>query len=332
MNLSASARHIGSVALIALSSLLAPLDATAVEAADHFPGKPVRIVVPVAAGGSADKLTRIIAERLSVRWGQAVIVENIAGASGIIGAEKVAKSSPDGYVILQAGEGLVLNGILFNDLPYDAAKAFAPVIKAVVSPQVLVVNPKSGIRDFQDYLAYTKRHPGTLSLALPGLGGIAHVGHELLNRETGGRVNYIPYRGGGPAAVDVIAGHVDATLITLAAVTEYVKAGRLKALAVTTPYRSKALPDVPTIAEAGVPNFKVESWQGYVIPINTPREIIMKINHDIASVLGEPEIRSRLEDMGFVVVGASPAELETTLKAEQSTYGKVIRTAGITVQ
>lgn len=318
--------------MVALSSPLCSLNARAAGIADGYPGKPVRIVVPVAPGGSADKLTRIIADRLSVRWGQAVIVENIAGASGVIGADKVAKSKPDGYVILQAGEGLVLNGILFNDLPYDAKKAFTPVIKAVVSPQVLVVNPKSGIRNFQDYVAYSKSHPGQLSLALPGLGGIAHVGHELLNHETGGRVNYIPYRGGAPAAMDVIAGHLDATLITLAAVTEYVKAGKLNALAVTTPYRSRALPNVPTMAEAGVPNFKVESWQGYVVPASTPPEIVSKLNQDIAKVLGDPDVRSRLEDMGFGVVGASPAELETTLKAEEATYAKVIRTAGISVQ
>jgi tripartite-type tricarboxylate transporter receptor subunit TctC len=197
---------------------------------------------------------------------------------------------------------------------------------------VLVVNPKSGIRNFQEYVAYSKSHPGQLSLALPGLGGIAHVGHELLNHETGGRVNYIPYRGGAPAAMDVIAGHLDATLITLAAVTEYVKAGKLNALAVTTPYRSRALPNVPTMAEAGVPNFKVESWQGYVVPASTPPEIVSKLNQDIAKVLGDPDVRSRLEDMGFGVVGASPAELETTLKAEEATYAKVIRTAGISVQ
>jgi tripartite-type tricarboxylate transporter receptor subunit TctC len=332
MNLSAFARYARASVFVAISSVLYPLQASASGIAENYPNKPVRIVVPVAAGGSADKLTRIIAERLSVRWGQSVTVENVAGASGIIGAEKVAKSKPDGYVILQAGEGLVLNGILFSDLPYDAKRAFAPVVKAVVNPQVLVVNPKSGIKNFQDYVAYNKNHPGKLSLALPGLGGIAHVGHELLNRETGGQVNYIPYRGGGPAAVDVIAGHVDATLITLAAVTEYVKAGKLTALAVTTPYRSKALPNVPTMAETGVPNFKVESWQGYVVPTGTPPEIISKLHHDIAKVLGEPEVRSRLEDMGFGVTGASPAELEATLKSEEATYGKVIRTAGITVQ
>lgn len=315
-----------------LTASLSPLNANAAVPGDSYPGKPVHIIVPVAAGGSADKLTRIIAERLSAHWGQAVIVENIAGASGVIGADKVSKSRPDGYVILQAGEGLVLNSILLNDLPYDAKKSFAPVTKAVVSPQVLVVNPKNSIKTFREYLAYIKNNPGVLSLALPGTGGIAHVGHELLNRETGGRVNYIPYRGGGPAALDVIAGHVDATLITLAAVTEYVKAGRLNALAVTTPYRSKALPNVPTIAEAGVPNFKVESWQGYVVPYGTPTDIISKLHQDIARVLAEPDIHSRLEDMGFRVVSSSPAELATTLKVEEASYANVIRAAGITVQ
>lgn len=299
---------------------------------DEFPSRPVHIVVPVAPGGSADKLTRLLAEKLTTQWGQSVVVENIAGASGVIGAAKVAKAPADGYTLLQQGEGMTLNSILFATLPYDRDKAFSGLIKAVVNPQILVINPKSNIKTFKEYLAAARSSPGTISLGLPGNGGIAHVAHEILSQETGARVNYIPYPGGGPATVDVLAGHVDATLITLAAVTEYVRAGRLRALAVTTPYRSPALPDVPTMAEAGLPGFAIESWQGYFLPAGTPARIVDKINNDIQAVLRQPDVKAKLEDMGFRVTGGTPADLESTLKEEKGRYAKAIRSAGISLR
>jgi len=300
--------------------------------AEDFPNKTVHIVVPIAPGGSADKLTRLLAERLATLWGQAVVVENVAGASGVIGSAKVAKAAPDGYTLLQQGEGLTLNSILFNQLPYDRDRAFTGLIKAVVNPQILVVNPKTGIKTFKDYLATAKARPGTISLGLPGNGGIAHVAHEIITQETGAKVNYIPYPGGGPATVDVLAGHVDATLITLAAVTEYVRAGRLHPLAVTTPYRSAAVPDVPTMAEAGLPGFSIESWQGYFLPAGTPARIVDKINADIQAVLKQPEVKAKLEDMGFRVNGGAPSELEATLREERVRYVRAIRGAGISLR
>lgn len=309
--------------------------ATPAHAADNaadFPSKPVHIVVPVAAGGSADKLTRLIAQGLTERWGQSVVVENLAGASGTIGAARVAKAPADGYTLLQQGEGLTLNGILFDRLPYDGQKAFTPVIKAVVNPQILVVNPKTGITDFRAYLARAKAKPQSISLGLPGNGGIAHVAHEMIAQDTGAQVNYIPYSGGGPATLDVLAGHVDATLITLAAVTDHVRAGKLRALAVTTPYRSAALPDVPTMAEAGLPGFSVESWQGYFAPVGTPAAVVAKINRDIEAVISAPETRAKLEDMGFKVAGGTPADMARTLAGERVRYAKTIQTAGITLR
>ena len=297
-----------------------------------FPSKPVHIIVPVAAGGSADKLTRILADKLGTRWGQSVLVENVPGASGTIGAAKAAKAAPDGYTLLQSGEGFSLNAILFKKLPFDPDSSFVGVIKAVANPQVLVVNPGLNISSFQDYVAFTKQNPGRLTLALPGAGGIAHVAHELLNKETAGKVNYIPYPGGGPAAVDVIAGHTNATLITLAAVTEYIKAGRLRALAVTTPYRSKVLPDIPTIAESGVAGFQVESWQGYLAPAGTPAPIVDKINRDIAAIFNQPEVRKQLEDLGFGVAAGSPGDVNQTLRSERVRYAQIIKSSGITIR
>lgn len=311
------------LALVQLRPALATSDAAA------FPTKPVRIVVPVAPGGSADKLTRTIADRLGVLWGQPVVVENVTGASGTIGATRVSKAAPDGYTLLQQGEGLTLNSILFPDLSYDAQKAFAPVIKAVVNPQILVVNPRTGILTFADYLARAKASPDSISLGLPGNGGIAHVAHEIIAQQTGAKVNYIPYAGGAPATLDVLAGHTDATLITLAAVTEYVRGGKLRALAVTTDYRSPALPDVPTMAEAGLSGFSVESWQGYFAPAGTPPAVVQKINRDIQTVLQTPEVRAKLEDLGFKIAGGSPADLAASLRVERPRYAQAIKTAGI---
>jgi tripartite-type tricarboxylate transporter receptor subunit TctC len=318
----------------AMAFALHPLARVAIAAdeADGFPSKPVHIVVPVAAGGSADKLTRLIAELLTQRWGQSVVVENLGGASGTIGAARVAKAPADGYTLLQQGEGLTLNGILFDRLPYDGQKAFTPVIKAVVNPQILVVNPKTGIKDFRDYVARARAQPQSISLGLPGNGGIAHVAHEMIAQETGAQVNYIPYSGGGPATLDVLAGHVDATLITLAAVTDHVRAGKLRALAVTTAYRSSALPDVPTMSEAGLPGFTVESWQGYFAPAGTPPAIVAKINRDIQAAISAPETRAKLEDMGFKVAGGVPSDLGRTLAGERMRYTKAIQTAGITLR
>ena len=318
--------------LLPLFSALALHAPAALASAESFPNKPVRIIVPVAPGGSADKLTRTLADKLAALWGQSVVVENVAGASGTIGAAKVAKAAPDGYTLLQQGEGLTLNGLLFAQLPYDTQKAFTPIIKAVVNPQVLVVNPATGLNTLGDYLARAKAKPQSISLGLPGNGGIAHVAHEILTQETGAKVNYIPYPGGGPASLDVLGGHTDATLITLAAVTEYVRAGKLRALAVTTPYRSDALPQVPTMAEAGVPGFSVESWQGYFAPAGTPAPIVAKINRDLQTVLQAPDVRAQLEHMGFKVAGGSPADLGQSLQSERPRYARAIQSAGLSLR
>ncbi len=318
--------------LLPLFSALALHAPAALASADSFPNKPVRIIVPVAPGGSADKLTRTLADKLAALWGQSVVVENVAGASGTIGAAKVAKAAPDGYTLLQQGEGLTLNGLLFAQLPYDTQKAFTPIIKAVVNPQVLVVNPATGLNTLGDYLARAKAKPQSISLGLPGNGGIAHVAHEILTQETGAKVNYIPYPGGGPASLDVLGVHTDATLITLAAVTEYVRAGKLRALAVTTPYRSDALPQVPTMAEAGVPGFSVESWQGYFAPAGTPAPIVAKINRDLQTVLQAPDVRAQLEHMGFKVAGGSPADLGQSLQSERPRYARAIQSAGLSLR
>lgn len=317
---------------IAIPVIDEPARATDISTSAPFPTHPVRIVVPVSAGGSADKLARTLATKLSEAWQQPVVVENVVGASGTLGAAQVAKAKPDGHVLLLGGEGVTLNASLFRQLPYDPNHAFRGVTKAVVNPQVLVVRRDLGVRTFQDYVALTRRKPGELTLGLPGNGGIAHVAHEMLSRQLGIKVNYIPYAGGAPATVDLLGGHIDATLITLAAVTDYVRAGRLTALAVTTPYRSKALPNVPTLAEAGAPGFAVESWQGLLAPAATPTDVVDRINRDVAAVLHDPATRSQLEAAGYVVVASSAQELDTTLARDLPRYASVIVSSGISLR
>lgn len=315
--------------LLPLFSALALHAPAALASADSFPNKPVRIIVPVAPGGSADKLTRTLADKLAALWGQSVVVENVAGASGTIGAAKVAKAAPDGYTLLQQGEGLTLNGLLFAQLPYDTQKAFTPIIKAVVNPQVLVVNPGTGLNTLGDYLARAKARPQSISLGLPGNGGIAHVAHEILTQETGAKVNYIPYPGGGPASLDVLGGHTDATLITLAAVTEYVRAGKLRALAVTTPYRSDALPQVPTMAEAGVPGFEAYAWQGFVGPAHLSPALTERLNKSLATALRHPETRAKLEEIGIQPMEMTPQQFAGFVRSEQALWSGVIKAANI---
>ncbi|WP_020201067.1 MULTISPECIES: tripartite tricarboxylate transporter substrate binding protein [Cupriavidus] len=323
---------LGAAAIAGAPLLLRAHAAPAATEADAFPAHAVRIVVPVAAGGSADKLARTLALKLGEKWGQPVVVENVAGASGTLGAAQVARARADGYTLLLGGEGVTLNASLFKTLPYDTAHAFRGVSKAVVNPQILVARPDLGVRTFQDYLALARRKPGEVTLGLPGNGGIAHVAHEMLSRQAGIRVNYIPYAGGAPATVDLLGGHIDATLITLAAVTDYVRAGRLTALAVTTPYRSKALPQVPTMAEAGAAGFAVESWQGLIAPAATPTPVVERISRDVAAVLSVPATRSQLEDAGYVVVGSTAQELDATLSKDMPRYAAVIAASGISLR
>lgn len=299
--------------------------------AESYPERAVRIVVPVSAGGSTDKIARLISEKLGSLWKQSVIVENLTGAGGAIGAAQVARAQPDGYTLVLHSDAIVLNTILLNKPPYTLGD-LTGVIRAAVNPQVLVANPDFEAKDFNQYIAYAKKHPGQLSLGLPTSGGIAHIAHEVLAKSANIDVNYIPYKGGAPAAMDVMAGHINATVITLAAVTEQIKTGRLRALAVTTNYRSPLFPDLPTMAESGYPAVNVESWQGILAPKNTPQAIIEKINKDVTTVINDPATKKQIEDLGFGVSTNTPAEFATMLQEVHKNYAEVIKGAGISQQ
>nr|WP_263458520.1 tripartite tricarboxylate transporter substrate binding protein [Brenneria tiliae] len=299
---------------------------------ENYPQKTVRIVVPVAAGGSADKLARVLAEELSRSWGQSVVVENIPGAGGVIGTSQAAREPADGYTLLLRGESAVLPTLLLPNPGYRLDD-LTGVVQAVVNPQILVVRPGLGISTLQEYIDLAKTRPGEITVGLPGNAGIAHIAHEQFNRQADIKVNFIPYSGGAPAAVDVIGEHIDATLITLAAVTEYVRAGRLVPIAVTTSYRSPALPDVPTFAESGLPGFSVESWQGLLAPVGTPDGVKNKINRDVQALLNTPQVKERVENLGFGIAKPhTPADVDAILQEQGRTYAEIIKSAGIKLQ
>ena len=298
---------------------------------DAYPSKSIKIIVPVSAGGSTDKLARLLAEKLSVAWKQSVIVENVTGAGGSIGATQVAKSKPDGYTLLLHSDAVVLNLSLLSKPTYSLSD-LTGVVKVAANPQILVVRPGLGVSTLKEYAELIKSKPGIISVGLPTNGGIGHISHEILSKALNLNVNYVPYPGGSPAAIAVMGEHVDATMITTAAVTEFIKAKKLVPIAVTTTYRSSALPDVPTISESGVPGFNVESWQGILAPASTPKEIVRKINRDTLLILESTEFKKQIEVMGYGVSPGSADQFNASLNDELKRYTQVIKEAKITLK
>ncbi len=301
------------------------------QVADVYPSKPVKIIVPVSAGGSTDRLARLLAEKLSVAWKQPVIVENVTGAGGSIGTTQAAKSKPDGYTLLLHSDAVILNLALLSKPTYSLTD-LTGVVKVAANPQILVVRPSLGVSTLKEYADLIKSKPGIISVGLPTNGGIGHISHEMLSRALNLNVNYIPYPGGGPAALAVMGDHVDATMITTAAVTEFIKAKKLIPIAVTTSYRSSALPDVPTIAEAGIRGFNVESWQGILAPAGTSKDIVKTINRDTLVVLDSPDFKKQIEAMGYGVSLGSAEQFNASLNDELKRYTQVIKEAKISLK
>lgn len=297
----------------------------------RFPERPVRIIVTTSAGASSDTLTRSVARKLGEYWGKPVIVENVAGANGNIGLKRAAEATPDGHTLVASGSSLTIVAN-YSGLGFDAANAFTAITQAVVNPAILVVRNDLGPKNFAEYIALAKKKNGDLIFGLTGLGSLHHIANELIAQRTGTRYNYIPYKGGAPATVDLLGGHVDAILITLAAVTEHVRAGRLTAIAVTTKERSRALPEVPSLAEAGLPGFNLGSWQGFLAPAKTPRPIVEKLYQDIAAALKSPEVYAFLDGQGYNVRATSPAETDKLIQSEVGRFHQVIKTANIVLQ
>lgn len=310
--------------------LVAPVP---VSAQDAWPTRPVHIIVPFAAGGVADLLPRIVGAKLSQQWGQSVIIENKVGASGNLGMAEGARAAPDGYTLVLAPAGnLTVNPLLFSNLTFDTYKDLTPVTDLADVPNVLVVNPSVPAKTFQELIAYAKANPGKLNFASPGAGSGAHLAGELLKLDTGVDIIHVPYKGLAPAVNDLLGGNTQMMFAGISTVIQYVKTGKLVALAIASPKRSPQLPDVPTVAESGIPGFDVTSWYGIVTRAGTPPAIVHKIQRDMAAALEQEDVRAKLAGLGLEPVGNTPEAFDAMIKSETKKWGDIVRKANIKVE
>ncbi|CAN5254736.1 tripartite tricarboxylate transporter substrate binding protein [soil metagenome] len=299
---------------------------------DAWPSKPMRLVVPFAPGGTSDVLGREIAARLQVDLKQTVIVDNRAGAGGVIGADAVAKSPPDGYTLLLGTIAThAINPALLPKMPYDAAKDFAPVILLGKISNVLLVGPQNPAKSVADLVAAAKAKPGSLSFASAGQGTSQHLSGEKFRQVTGVDIAHVPYRGSAPAIQDVMSGQVPMSFETVTVALPQIKEGKVRALAVTSAQRNAQLPDVPTMQEAGVPGFDVSSWQAIYLPAGTPPAIVNKLNAEIQKIIAMPDVKARMENLGLVYSPNTPAQFTEFQKGEQTAWAKVIKDGNVKV-
>ncbi len=315
-----------------LLTILAALLPT-VAAAQAYPAKPVRIINPFTAGGPIDLLARAVGQKMNEAWGQPVVVETRAGAAGNIGIEYVAKAEADGYTLLVMPTGnAVVNPHIFADLRYDTFKDFAPVTLLATVENVLVVHPSVNANSVQELIALAKSSPGKLSFSSPGIGSQAHVAGEMLKSMAGVQMLHVPYKGMAPAMNDLLGGQVSFMLLSMSSALKNVQAGKLRALGVASLRRSSAAPDLPTIAEQGLPGFEAVSWYALMAPAGTPGAIVQRIYEEAARALSAPEVRERLLGLGANPVGNTPTELAAMLRREYATWGEFIRKQGIKAQ
>ena len=300
--------------------------------AQTYPSRPVTLVVPFPPGGGTDTGARIVAQKLSAKWGQQVIVENKGGAAGSIGADIVAKARPDGYTILMGNIGTqAINPSLYKKLPYDPDKAFAPISLVAELPLAMMVNLQVPAKTAKEFVAYAKAQPGKLSYSSSGAGGAPHLAAEMFKLATGSFIVHVPYRGGGPAVQDLIAGHVQLSFMTVLEASGHIKAGKLRALAVTSARRVSALAEVPTLAESAVPGFDSISWIGLLAPAGTPREIVEKISADTREVIAAEDVNARLVELGAIPAANTPAQFGALIDKDRARYAKIIAERGITI-
>jgi tripartite-type tricarboxylate transporter receptor subunit TctC len=305
---------------------LAPLAAQAQAA---FPSKPITIIVPFSAGGTTDILARVIGLHMGTDLGQPVVVDNRAGAGGNIGGQAAARANPDGYTLFMGTVGThAINQSLYKKMPFDPIKDFAPLSRVAMVPNLLVANPAQPYKNVKELIAYGKAHPGKINFGSSGNGSSIHLSGELFKQMTGVDMQHVPYRGSAPAVSDLLGGQISVMFDNMPSAIQHVKGGKLRALAVTTAKRSPALPDVPTIAEAGVPGYEATSWFGLLAPAGTPAPIVAKLNASILKALADPEVKKKLAEQGAESHGEKPEEFAAFIKSETAKWGKVVKESG----
>jgi tripartite-type tricarboxylate transporter receptor subunit TctC len=312
---------------LAVAAVATLLFGGAAHAAD-YPSRSIRVVVPFSPGGAVDGPMRLIAQELGKRLGQAVVVENKPGAGATIGTDVVAKAPPDGYTLLLASQTNAISATLYSKLPFDPIEDFAPITLIGREPGVVVVNPAVPAKSLQAFIAYVKAHPGEVNFASSGNGSGQHLFAALLASKTGMKMNHVPYRGSGQATTDLLSGVVSMAIPGTAGMVGHIKAGRLRALAVTGAARSPQLPDVPTVMESGVPGYEAYVWMGLLAPKGTPPAIVERLNHEVATVLGEDAVKRYMANAGIEIVGSTSADFGKFYRAERDLWAKVIRDTG----
>ncbi len=313
--------------LIAFAMALA---APAAVLAQKYPAKPIRLVLPFTAASAVDVLARLYAQKMSEAWGQQVLVDNRTGAAGIIGMEAIAKSPPDGYTLGMGNAAtLAMNPHLYQKLPYDVTRDYAPISLAAIIRNCLVVHPSLPVKSVKELIALAKARPGQLNYASGGVGSAQHVPMEMLKALAGINIVHVPYKGLTPAFNDVLAGEVPMIIPGLVSVLPYHQSGRLRIIATTGATRTGVTPEIPTIAQAGVPGYEFDSWTGFLAPTGTPSAIVSQVNAEVVRISNLPDVRDRLTSLGFDVVGGTPEAFVALIKSNNARLGKVIRDAGI---
>ena len=322
---------------IARRTLLASLAAAAAgalplgAAAQNFPTKPITIVVPFSAGGTTDILARIVGQGLTTELGQSVVVDNKPGAGGNIGASLAAKAQADGYTLFMGTVGThAINQSLYKKLPYDPVKDFAPLSRVATVPNLLVAHPSQPFKTVKEMIAYAKANPGKITFGSPGSGASPHVSGELFKSMTGTDMLHVPYKGSAPAMTDLLGGQTSVMFDNMPSAIQHVRSGKLRPIAVTTAKRSPELPDVPTIAEAGVPGYEATSWFGMFAPAATPKPVLSKLQAALTKVLNQADVKKKIAEQGGEVVAETPDQFAAFIKAESVKWGKVVKESGAT--
>ena len=303
--------------------------AMAAASAQGYPTRPITIIVPFSAGGTTDILARIVGQGLTTELGQSVIVDNKPGAGGNIGASLAAKAQPDGYTLFMGTVGThAINQALYKKMPFDPVKDFAPLTRVATVPNLLVAHPSQPFKTVKEVIAYAKAHPGDVTYGSPGSGSSPHVSGALFQSLTGAQITHVPYKGSAPAMSDLLGGQIAVMFDNMPSAIQHVRSGKLRPIAVTTAKRSPELPDVPTIAEAGVPGYEATSWFGMFAPAATPKPVLDKLHAALVKVLGQPEVKKKIAEQGGDPVAETPAQFAAFIKAESAKWGKVVKESG----